>query len=173
MIMGTEEKLKHWQTYIEELFDDQRQLSCDNFPEETGPEISKEEVMQAVKSLKNSKAPGPDELPVDILKLIDEDRVHLLVDLFNKIYENSIIPEELLRSTFVPHPKKAHAKQCNDHRTISLMSHTLQIFLKIIHNRIYRKLEEDIGQFEFLEGCGTCEVLFAFNSLTQRCLDVN
>ncbi|XP_072400639.1 uncharacterized protein [Diabrotica undecimpunctata] len=110
MIMETEEKLKHWQTYIEELFDDQRQPLCDNFPEETGPEISKEEVMQAVKSSKNSKALGPDELPEDILKLIDEDRIHLLVDLFNKIYENSSqsenSPEEWLRSTFVPLPKK-------------------------------------------------------------------
>lgn len=55
------------------------------------------------------------------------------------------------------------------------MSHTLKLILKIIHNRIYRKLEEGIGdiQFGFREGYGAHEALFAFNILTQGYLDLN
>ena len=55
------------------------------------------------------------------------------------------------------------------------MSHTLKLFLKVIHNRIYRKLDSNISdcQFGFRNGVGTREALFAVNVLTQRCLDVN
>ena len=55
------------------------------------------------------------------------------------------------------------------------MSHILKAFLKIIHERIYPKLEEDIGetQFGFRNGLGTREALFSHNVLIQRARDVN
>jgi len=47
------------------------------------------------------------------------------------------------------------------------MGHTLKLFVKIIHKRIYRRIEEDIGntQFGFREGLGTREALFGINVL--------
>lgn len=55
------------------------------------------------------------------------------------------------------------------------MSHALKLFLKIIHERIYRKLEERIGhtQFGFTSGLGTREGLFSVQVLIQRCRDIN
>jgi hypothetical protein len=55
------------------------------------------------------------------------------------------------------------------------MSHTLKLFLKIIHRRLYAKLENNISttQFGFKQGMGTREALFSKNTLIQRCLDVN
>ena len=55
------------------------------------------------------------------------------------------------------------------------MAHTLKILLKVIHNRIYKKLDIDISdtQFGFCKGLGTREALFALNVLSQRCLDIN
>lgn len=55
------------------------------------------------------------------------------------------------------------------------MSHVLKIFLRIIHGRIYGKLEEKIGntQFGFRKGLGTREALFGVQVLIQRCRDVN
>lgn len=55
------------------------------------------------------------------------------------------------------------------------MSHTLKLFLRIIHNRIFRKLEEEISdtQMGFRKGLGTREALFGMNVLLQRCLDMN
>lgn len=54
------------------------------------------------------------------------------------------------------------------------MSHTLKLFLKIIHKRVYKKVEEGIGpfQFGFRSGFGIREALFAFNLLLQRSLEV-
>lgn len=91
----------------------------------------KEEVTNILKSAKPRKAAGPDEEPSELLKLLDDDGIDMLVDLFNTIYASGNIPEEWLTSTI-------------DYRTIALMSHTLKLFLKILHRRIYAKLENDI-----------------------------
>lgn len=98
-----------------------------------------------------------------------------MVKLYNQIYRSGVIPKEWLMSTFICLPKKANARECSDHRIISLMSHVLKLLLKIIHNRIYQKLDMDIEetQFGFRKGTGTREALFALNVLIQRCLDMN
>lgn len=178
LIMGIEKKLERWKSYVEELYNDNRDNNFDNFEREeemSGPKITTTEVLHAIKHMKNKKASGPDEVTVDLLKLIEEDQIKLSVELFNMIYDTGIIPEEWLLSIFIPIPKKLNAKECSEHRTISLISHTLKAFLKIIHNRLYHKLEENISetQFGFRKGLGTREALFALNVLIQRSMDVN
>lgn len=176
IITDTAEKLKIWKNYIEELFEDHRQKDyLEPTDRDEGPEITKEEILYALNTLKSRKAIGPDGLPSEILKLVEEEQVSVLVDLFNSIYKTGIIPREWLISTFITLPKKRNPKQCQDYRTISLMGHTLKTFLKVIHARIYRKLEQDISdtQFGFRNGLGTREALFALNVMSQRCLDMN
>lgn len=177
IILDNNRKIERWKQYIQELFKDERQMEDIELynGSETGPSITKQEVIHAVNLAKNNKATGPDEIPAEIIKLITEDQIEILKDLYNTIYDTGIIPKEWLGSTFITLPKKTNARECSDYRTISLMSHTLKIFLKIIHQRIYRKLEQDISntQFGFRNAMGTREALFAFNVLAQRCMDVN
>ncbi|KAI5752582.1 hypothetical protein M8J77_018365 [Diaphorina citri] len=178
MVLEVTEQLKIWKQYIKTLFEDERQRPqeiLNTNGEQTGPSIMTEEVRAAINTAKDRKAPGPDEIPADVLKLIDEKQIRIITDLFNLIYETGILPTEWLSSTFVTIPKKAHAKRCDEYRTISLMSHTLKIFLKVIHRRIYQKLEENISdtQFGFRNGFGTREALFAYKVMMQRCMDVN
>lgn len=131
--------------------------------------------MYAIKNSKEGKATGPDEIPIELIKLIDENAIDVLVELFNTIYQTGTIPRQWLQSTFITIPKKPNATTCATHRTISLMSHALKVFLKIIHNRIFRTLERDMSntQFGFRNGMGTREALFGLNVIAQRCLDMN
>lgn len=176
LITEIEQKLDIWKNYIEQLFkDDRRHNNLENIEGELGPDIIKDEVIHALNTLKNGKASGPDQIPGEILKLIEEDQMYILVELINTIYKTGIIPKDWLTSTFITLPKKKSAKHCPDYRTISLMAHTLKILLRVVHNRISRKLDVDIGdtQFGFRKGLGTREALFALNVLSQRCLDIN
>lgn len=59
---------------------------------------------------------------MEILKLIEEDSIHTLMEFYNRIYVSGAIPQEWLLSTFVIIQKKVYAKQCN-----------------IIHIRIYTR----------------------------------
>lgn len=55
------------------------------------------------------------------------------------------------------------------------MSHALKIFLKVIHQRIYKLCEDHIGrtQFGFRNPMGTREALFCVQVLSQRCRDMD
>ena len=170
IILEPEKMVKHWENYISSLFRDKRDTSRNQIETESGPRILQSEVEYALKIAKNRKAPGGDNLPTEILKCIDPKT---LTALFNEIYSSGQIPDEWLKSTFVPLPKKANAKTCSEFRLISLMSHALKTFLRIIHNRIYRICEEHCGetQFGFKKGMGTREALFGMKILLQRCYD--
>lgn len=174
VIIGQDELKDTWKTYIEQLFYDNRpeppQLNT-----ETGPKILMEEVRAAITGMKDGKAPGPDNVNAEILKLLSEDNVKWLTAVFNNIYDSGNIPREWLKSEFITLPKKPGAKTCGEYRTISLMSHMLKIFLKIIHRRIYKTCEEQISstQFGFRNAFGTREALFSIQVLFQRCRDVN
>uniref|UniRef100_A0A8D8SJ40 Craniofacial development protein 2 n=2 Tax=Cacopsylla melanoneura TaxID=428564 RepID=A0A8D8SJ40_9HEMI len=174
IVVETKEQIEMWERYIERLFDDERERD-DDMTTATGPEILIDEVEYAIRNIKEGKAVGPDELPGDILKLIKKEHLGKITHLFNLVYQTGDIPADWLKSTFITLPKKPNAKKCEDHRTISLMSHTLKTFLKVIHKRIVNKLEENISdtQFGFRNGLGTREALFAYNVIIQRCLDVN
>lgn len=138
-----------------------------------GLPILRSEVTHAIKLTKSYKAPGPDGVLAEAIKCFEEDNIDLLVELFNNIYNTGSIPKDWLLSTIIMIPKKPNATSCKDHRLISLMSHLLKIFLRIIHTRIFKRLEELSGdtQFGFKNGMGTREAVFCLNTLMQNCLD--
>lgn len=175
IVTDIKEKVKIWEKYIEQLFhQDRPSVGSENNRQLTGPPILKAEIEKAIRSSKNNKATGPDEIPSEILKILDETSIEALQKIFNIIYETGQYPQQWLNSTFIPLPKKTNARKCEDHRLISLMSHALKIFLKIIHQRIYKKCERDISdsQFGFREGMGTREAMVATQVLIQNCCDV-
>ncbi|KAL0893269.1 hypothetical protein ABMA27_014867 [Loxostege sticticalis] len=175
-VLNINQKLLVWSDYIQTLFHDNRpEVFQLEIKDESGPLIQKSEVIAAIRNAKTGRAPGPDEVMTELIKLIEEDDLEILISLFNKVYTTGIIPEQWLISTFITIPKKSRPKACSEYRTISLMSHVLKIFLKIIHGRIYRKCEEDLDdtQFGFRNGFGTRDALFCVRVLGERCLDMN
>jgi Reverse transcriptase (RNA-dependent DNA polymerase) len=174
LVITKEEKKRVWEQYLEKLFYDVR-AEPPIIEDDTGPEILLEEVMAAIKQLKDGKVCGLDEIPTELLKLLDEEQMKKVTRIFNAIYTAGEIPTDWLKSEFVTLPKKPGAKFCGEYRTISLMSHMLKLFLRIIHNRIYQKCEEQIShnQFGFVNAVGTREALFSVQVLFQRCRDVS
>lgn len=176
IIFETKDKLRLWEDYIKYLFEDnERSLYNEPATAESGPEILDAEVRKGINEAKEGKAPGPDDIHSEVLKLINDENLRTITRLFNVIYDTGHIPKEWLKSTFVIIPKKPNAKLCKDYRTISLMSSVLKLFLKILHKRIYKKCEEYISetQFGFRNGLGTRDALFGLQVLVQRCMDIN
>ncbi|XP_072380564.1 uncharacterized protein [Diabrotica undecimpunctata] len=93
ILFNTQEKLDRWQEYIAELFSDNQHIEVyDNV--ENGPTITKSEVRSAISRLKNNKAPGPDGIYAEVLKLIEDNQLDIMTELFNRIYETGILPKD-------------------------------------------------------------------------------
>ena len=77
-----------------------------------------------------------------------------------------------MNNIFIPLPKSSKAVRCEDHRTISLISHTAKIVLTLIKKRIAPIIEQQLSdnQYGFRAGRGTrdaiCQLrIIQFNSI--------
>lgn len=173
IITDFKELLNHWKKYTQHLFSSSQRSFDYLYETEISPDIIKSEVIKAIRQSKTGKAPGPDDIHIEIIKLLNDDSIDVLIKLFNDIYESGQMPQDWFHSIFVPIPKKSNANRCDQFRMISLMSQVLKLFLKIIHGRIYNKCEKEISptQFGFRQGFGTREALFSLTVLLQKCRD--
>ena len=87
-----------------------------------------------------------------MVKCLGEGKKGIL-SLCNKIYNEGEWPNEFMEAVLLPIPKKNNAKKCKEYRTISLISHTAKIILRILNRRLCSKMEEE--QFGFRKGKGT------------------
>ncbi|KAJ4433436.1 hypothetical protein ANN_15734 [Periplaneta americana] len=94
--------------------------------DEKGFSIITEEVELALKEMKNGKATGVDEIPIELMKCLGEEKKQILL-LRNEIYEKGECPENFTETVLIPIPKKNNAKNCKEFRTISLISWKKQL----------------------------------------------
>ncbi|KAI8427328.1 hypothetical protein MSG28_001907 [Choristoneura fumiferana] len=111
--------------------------------EEQVPCILETEVINAIKTQKDGKAPGDDKISNEILKNTLTVISKPLTILFNKILETEQIPTQWTKSTIVLLHKKGDKNEINNYRPISLMSNIYKVFSKIILGRITKQLDEN------------------------------
>ena len=68
--------------------------------------VSREEVKNVLRRIKNGKAVGPDELPVEVWKYMGEMGIKFLTRLFNRLLMGERMPEEWRRSMLIQIYKK-------------------------------------------------------------------
>ena len=101
---------------------------------------------------------------------MEEDGIKHLVHLCNMIYDSVEWPKNFLNTVMIPIEKKTNAVRCEDHRTISLISHAYKVMLKIINRRLQRKAEEYVSrnQFGFRKGVGTRGTIDIIRMISER-----
>lgn len=111
--------------------------------EEPLPEILLSETIAAIKSQKNDKAPGPDQISNEMLKAAMPVIAPRLTEIFNEIIETEIIPEDWTKSTITLIYKKGDKSDIGNYRPISIMSNIYKVFSKILLSRISKILDEN------------------------------
>ena len=89
------------------------------------PEIIQTEIEKALKEIANNKAPGLDNLPIELLKATNEESIRILTRMIGKIWDSLgwyhwVWPEDWKRSVYIPIPKKGDPHICENNRTIDL-----------------------------------------------------
>jgi hypothetical protein len=165
-----QEVLQRWEEYVGELYSDDRGDRPDFGEIEPGPPILKDEVKKAVKSMKWKKAEGSDGIVVEMIEAAGEFAISKITELANKIYSTGGIPERMKESEFIVIPKQEGAVECGKHRTISIMSQVAKIVLKVINERLKRKVEETVdgAQFGFRKNRGTRNAIFVLRRVIER-----
>ena len=139
-----------------------------------GPKLLEEGIVSVMKKFKKGKSPGHDGVTIKMILANGNFGLRKIVELANKIYNTGYIPKEMYRSIFIAIPKKPNAVECSLHRTISLMSTITKIILRVILNRIKKKIRFKVAeeQYGFTEGKGTRNAIFNMRMITERAIEV-
>lgn len=179
-IVGEPEEIKTcWKEYFTKLLnsnlaDESRQEENMGWDREMEG-ISWKEMEDAVKQMSNGKAPGPDELSVDMIRAAGSMGMQWLYRVLKCVWKNRAIPEDWKKGEIIPLFKKGNKKLCRNYRGITLMSHTTKIFERIILNRISARIEKEQSeeQHGFRPGRSTTDLIFAVRQLMEKSWEFN
>ena len=137
----------------------------------TPPE--KEEITAAIRSLKNGKAPGQDNLNAELFKADPELAAKVLQPLFAAIWEEKQLPEDWTEGVIVKIPKKGALSNCNNWRGITLLSVPSKILAKIIIERISETVDQQLRkeQAGFRPGRGCTDQIFTLRNIIEQCTE--
>ena len=105
---------KRWQEYTEELYkkDLHNPDNCDGVITHPESDILECEVKWALESITTNRASGGDEIPVELLQILEDHVVKVLHSMCQQIWKTQQWPQDWKRSVFILTPKKGNAKEC-------------------------------------------------------------
>ena len=112
---------------------------------ELGP-ITKAEVIKAISSIKNNKAPGIDEIPGELLKANEPTALNRLVNFYSNLWDGEKIPNEWKMGVIIKIPKKGNLNECGNWRGITILSIPYKIYCIIILNRITKTIDNKLRE---------------------------
>ena len=93
------------------------------------------EVKWAFGSTTMTKASGGDGIPAALFQILKNDAVRVLYSICQQKWKTQQWPQDQKSSVFIPIPKKGNAKECSNHHTVVLISHSSRVTLKILQAR--------------------------------------
>lgn len=135
-------------------------------------EICRAEVVAAIRSLKNGKAPGPDNVIGEFLKYSGDEIITFLLKLFNVVFESGSFPKAWTEAVIQPLHKKGDVNLADNYRGISLLNISSKLYSFILNQRLSNWIEangviEDV-QAGFRKGYSTIDHIFTLSALVQK-----
>lgn len=158
---------------INKLFPKKIQMIWQKTPSGTPKEFSGEELVRALNKIKNRKAPGPDGVPTEILKICVNARPDIFISMFNECMITSRFPKiwKTSRLVLLEKPKKSEEAVLS-YRPVCVGNVCGKLFEKMICNRLNKELEErnilSENQYGFRSGLSTVHALERVKEIRDR-----
>ena len=101
--------------------------------------------------------------------------IDVLTEICNRIWRTGEWPTPWTQSLIITLPKKGNLQLCQNYRTISLISHSSKVMLKVILNRLKPQAEEIIAEEQagFRAGRSTTEQILNLRILCEKYLQIS
>ena len=131
----------------------------------------------ALKSMKANKATGEDGISAETLQYGGAEIRQELLNLYNRALKEGQLPKALKDARMVLLYKSGDKSSCNNHRGITLLSHSGKILERMILNRVMSNIISKEGcvpdtQFGFMPDRGTADAIFMSRGLAAHTLSM-
>ena len=134
-------------------------------------EPTREEVLLIIRSLKNNKAAGIDEISAELIKYGGRPLHEAMVKIVIGIWRREEMPLEWEEGMFLPIHKKGDRAECSNYRGICLLTVGYKIVTKLIYNRLKRYCEVMVGDYQsgFRTSRSTIDQIFTIRQIMEKC----
>ena len=146
LLTNIDEIFAKWKEYCEELYNHEAQRDPEIITMLTNEEsqhqydkelpIIKDEVIVAIKKLKNDKSPKTDNITAELLKGSGTPLIDNLHKISNMIIDSGEWPDRRTELIMTPLPKKGNTKKFSNNRKIILINHSSKVLLYIMLARM-------------------------------------
>ncbi|GFR98055.1 endonuclease-reverse transcriptase [Elysia marginata] len=116
--------------YTEDLYKRDPNMTSNKLEEnnyEKVPPLTNSEVRKAINEIASGKSPGADEIPIVLLKDVDDEMITTMTAVSDAIWDKGTWPKGWKQSIYVLLPKKGDPRICSNNPTIALISHASKI----------------------------------------------
>eukprot|EP00399_MALV-I-05_sp_L67-4_P000160 gene160-65_t len=118
-----------------------RQETIESLPQydvlhELAKDLTREEVESALGHAKCGKAPGLDDIPVELMKYGGEALVEMIHEVVLEFWRAGKVPQELKDAEMIPLPKKGDTTECDNSRGIALLATCGKVLTYCIARRL-------------------------------------
>ena len=106
-------------------------------------EITTKDICDAIKEIPTHAAPGPDKIPAVVLKECAEQLCEGILKIWRKSLDDGEIPDILKLQTIIPVYKKGSKTLPENYRPVSLTSHLMKLFERILRRKLMKHIEEN------------------------------
>jgi len=181
LLGGEEEIRKRWMEHFKELLNtesngkEQVDQSIEaSAQEQCTEEQNTQEVREVIKEL-NNKAPGGDNICVELVKCGGDKLIQLIYELIKDVWRQEVMPKEWTKTIICPIHKKNDKTDCQNYRGISLLSVIYKVFVKILAKRLSPYTKQIIGDYQcgFRRDRSTMDQIFALRSILGKRYEYN
>ena len=114
-----------------------------DIPMITDIHFTEEDIVDAIDELSNTAASGPDGMAAIFLKKCKNSLSGELFHLWRDCLDKGITPAKLKEGHIIPIHKGGHQGLAANYRPVTLTSHIIKVFEKVIRNHLVRFLDEN------------------------------
>ncbi|BHF85772.1 hypothetical protein SprV_1002894400 [Sparganum proliferum] len=130
---------------------------------------SEEEIVDAIRKLRNNKAPGEDGIPAEIFKSCVDTLAPWLHEVIERAWRDELVPDDWGLGILVPILKKGDKTRCENYRGISLIDVAAKIFAIVLLRRFQavRDSRTRPNQAGFRAGRGCAGPIFTLRRILE------
>lgn len=133
-------------------------------------EPSLDEIKMIIKSLKNNKSPGEDNINSELLKLAGPYLATQIQKLIGSMWTNEQIPKDWNTAIICPIFKKGNTSKVENYRGISLLNTSYKVLSLAVLKRLEIYAKDIIGEYQcgFTRGKSTTDQIFIIRQIMEK-----